>query len=89
MKYLFLIIGLWLMFDTSVQAQDVPKEFAYQAVLRDAQNNPMSGREIAVRVEILQGGPGSDVVYLEDHSTTTTNLGLFTFEGGPRNANVW
>ena len=82
MKYLFLIIGLWLMFDTSIQAQDVPKEFAYQAVLRDAQNNPMSGREIAVRVEILQGGPGSDVVYLEDHSTTTTNLGLFTLKVG-------
>lgn len=60
----------------------VPQKMSYQAVIRDAQNDLITSRDISVEISLLQGSPTGSVVYFETHSTTTNPNGLFSLEIG-------
>jgi hypothetical protein len=49
--------------------------FNYQAVLRDAQGQPLANQDITLRIG-LTDGMGGDLLYQESHDITTNDLGL-------------
>jgi hypothetical protein len=56
--------------------------FKYQAIARDASNNPIVNKIIAVRISILQGNTTGPVAYSETQNPTTNAFGLFNLEIG-------
>jgi hypothetical protein len=79
MRYLlilFAVIG-----SLHLRAQ-VPQAIDFQGIARDASGNVLSGQSLTVRISILSGAPNGPVVYQEDHSVTTSPLGLFTLTVG-------
>ncbi|KAA9332026.1 hypothetical protein F0P96_11070 [Hymenobacter busanensis] len=66
-----------------------PKQFGYQAVVRNNRNGInvlAANQQVSLRVSILRGSPTGTAVYVEDHSPTTNANGLFTVQigGGTR-----
>ena len=82
MKKLFSIIALMLL-TIGVKAQ-VPQGFSYQAVVRNADNAPVSNSQIQVLISISQGATAEAAIpiYTESHSATTNANGLFTIAIG-------
>ena len=76
-------ILLLLLFITSlgVYAQ-APPGIPYQAIARNANGNALVNQSIKVRFSILTGSINGTTVYIETHTTNTTNLGLFTLTVG-------
>jgi len=65
----------------SLYAQ-VPLSFNYQAVARYDYGGLISNELIGVRIGILYGTPSDSTVYLETHSTSTNQYGLFSLNIG-------
>lgn len=59
-----------------------PNAFKYQAIIRDNSGNIISEQSVGIKVEIIKGATGGDVVYTETHSETTTQFGLINLEIG-------
>ena len=59
-----------------------PESFNYQAVVRDASNNPITDKAVSFRISILKGGVSGSEEYVETHSTSTNSLGLVTLAIG-------
>jgi hypothetical protein len=61
-----------------------PQSISYQAILRDNVGVLIeNANDVGVHVSIIQGSLlENNVVYVEDHSTTTNANGLFTIEIG-------
>ena len=59
-----------------------PEAINYQAVARNLSGVPLVNQGISVRYEIRQGSSTGTAVYVEDHSLTTNQFGLFTAEIG-------
>ena len=74
-KILYLIIILVVSSIHLTYGQDGNPYFNYQAVIRDANNDPMRNHDVAIRTSIVQGRAG-DVEYTETHMATTSQLGL-------------
>jgi hypothetical protein len=87
MKQLFTFGFCFLSFFASAQS---PQTISYQAILRDNVNALVqNANDVTVRVSIIQGPLlDNNVVYLENHSTTTNANGLFTIEIGNGSAAV-
>lgn len=79
-KINFLVLAMFLSI-TSAIAQ-IPSQFKYQAVLRDANGNIMSNEDIDLSISILQGSASGTSVFTETHSTTTTAQGLINLNVG-------
>ena len=78
-KHFFsLLAALWFIFD--LQAQ-LPAAFNFQAVARDAQNQPIANKALTVRASILN--TSGTAVYVETHNNIGTGTtGIFTFAIG-------
>lgn len=65
------------------------QNFNYQAVVRDASNNPVTSQSMTVLVRIIAGGPSGSVLYNEVHTVTSNAQGVITFPvgGGTSGAN--
>ena len=65
------------------------QNFNYQAVVRDASNNPVVNQSIGVLVRIIEGSPTGSVVYNEVHTVTSNAQGVITLlvGGGTSGAN--
>ncbi len=74
MKRARIIIVLMLLFISS--SAQVPESFNYQAVVRDASNNPITDQAVSFRISILKGGVSASDEYVKTHSTSTNSLGL-------------
>lgn len=62
----------------------VPNQFNYQAVARNATGQNIPNASIRLRITILDGGVNGASVYSEERQTITNQLGLFTAAiGGP------
>jgi hypothetical protein len=59
-----------------------PKQFSYQAVIRNSGNLVVQNKLVGLRLSILQGTATGTVVYSEVHNPTTNINGLFTLEVG-------
>ncbi|MFO7754643.1 MAG: tail fiber domain-containing protein [Bacteroidales bacterium] len=53
-----------------------PKLVSYQAIVRDASNNPKVNTEVSLIMTINQGSQGGTQVYSETHTVTTNDYGL-------------
>jgi hypothetical protein len=59
----------------------VPKQMNYQAVARDIAGTIIANQNISIRTTI-ENGSGGPAVYVETHSPTTNQFGLFTIAIG-------
>lgn len=81
---LFSAITTILLFATIGYAQS-PQLTNYQGAARDGSGNTLVNQSISVRFRIRQTTASGTVVYNENHSTTTSNLGLFNLQLGGGN----
>lgn len=81
MKYLLTFCAVvFLGFSSFAQA---PARFNYQAVLYDSNGGSLLFyQKVVMRISILQGSASGPAVYVEEHTTTTTNVGLITIDIG-------
>ena len=77
----FILLFILSVITITVKAQS-PQAINYQAVARDNSGNPLTNRNIGVRVGILSGSSTGTSVYSETHSVTTNQFGLFNIEIG-------
>lgn len=63
-----------------------PQGFTYQAAVRDAQGHAVAGRQVTVRIALVQGTALGTESYAEMHQPTTDAAGLFTITVGQGNA---
>lgn len=73
-----------MLFTTTAIAQP-PQKFNYQGVARMANGAPISGQAIGMRISILDGSASGTPVYVETHSTTTNQFGLYNVAIGGGN----
>jgi hypothetical protein len=84
MKKIISLIGVTLFFGSLVVIAQVPNQFNYQAVARNALGQAIPNANIKTKFTILDGGATGVNVYSEIRSLTTNQLGLFTAAiGGP------
>jgi hypothetical protein len=74
--FMLLIIAL-----VNTMAQS-PKQFKYQAVLRDASGNIISNQQKTVIINILQGSSTGSAVFTETHNVTTNSQGIINLNIG-------
>ena len=79
MKYLFFIL---LICCSSNVFSQVPQKMSYQAVIRDAQNNLLSLKDISMRISIVKGDLEPFAVYIETQNGKTNLNGLVSFQIG-------
>jgi uncharacterized protein (TIGR02145 family) len=72
---------LILLMSSSFLYAQIPQQFSYQAVVRDANGNLANNREIQIRISILNGENRQNV-YMETHSVETNTNGLFSVKIG-------
>lgn len=72
-----IIIGLSIY----VNAQ-APEKMSYQAVIRDSEDQIVTGQSIGMQISILQGSVTGDAVYVETQSPTTNVNGIISIEIG-------
>lgn len=58
------------------------QSFNYQAVIRDATNNPIINQSIGVQLSILEGSPTGTNVYTETHTVTSNDYGVIALSVG-------
>jgi len=63
-------------------AAQIPRNFNYQAILRDADKELMTNQEVNLRISLLQGSETGTSVYTENHSVTTNDYGLVNLKIG-------
>jgi len=79
MRNLYSIILMLLSFQLVAQ---VPQKMSYQAVIRTANNNLLSLKNISMRISILKGELTSSPVYIETHNGKTNLNGLVSIQIG-------
>ena len=85
----FFLPFLGMLFLCATLMAQTPSAFKYQAVARDASGSVMADQPMSVRMTVLKG---AQVEYMEVHSVTTNDLGLFTVEvgrGSPESGNFF
>ena len=76
-----LMLSLFFFLTTIVSSQS-PDLINYQAVLRDAGGQVLSNTSTSIKVQIREATSSGNVVYNEEHSVTTSNLGMVNFAIG-------
>jgi hypothetical protein len=79
MKYFIYIALLINAITTNAQ---VPQKMSYQAVIRDANNNLLSLKNISMRISIMKGETDPLPVYIETQIGVTNLNGLISFQMG-------
>ncbi|MGF1639243.1 MAG: hypothetical protein ACFCUU_19355 [Cyclobacteriaceae bacterium] len=80
-KQIWIYTSVYLCLATSSWAQS-PNTISYQAVIRDADNALVAGRNIAMQISILQGDTNGTAIYVETHNAPSNNQGLVTIAIG-------
>jgi uncharacterized protein (TIGR02145 family) len=61
----------------TIHAQ-VPEQMSYQAIVRNAEGEPVTNTQIGIEINIYQGAATGTLVYTEIQTPTTNTNGLFT-----------
>jgi hypothetical protein len=80
MKRHFLLLLFFTVLSAAGFAQQAPQAFKYQAVARDAANQPYMNTNIRLRIGVLPSG--GTPLYVETHNITTSDLGVFSLNVG-------
>jgi len=83
-KLLSIQITFFLFVSLFLNAQ-VPQKMSYQAVVRNAANNPVVNTLVGMRISILQNSASGSAVYVETQTPTTNVNGLISIEIGGGN----
>jgi uncharacterized protein (TIGR02145 family) len=83
MKRIFTVVSAVIM--TAVLFGQVPSNFKYQAVLRDASGNVRVNSNVSIDVAILQGSAIGTQIFIETHVVNTNEFGLVNMEIGSKN----
>lgn len=59
-----------------------PQAISYQAVVRDAQGNPLTGEEVTIRLLLVSDSEASSVYYSESHTVNTGPMGVINLNIG-------
>jgi len=78
MKKLYIL----LLFVTAGLMAQVPQGFSYQAIALNATGEPIVSATVKIRVSILEESAIGMASYVETHTPTTNNVGLFTLTIG-------
>lgn len=71
-----------LLWQNQFTAAQVPQKFSYQAVARDGSGNALPSKTIGIRISVLDGSATGVANYMEAHTVTTNQFGLFTLQIG-------
>lgn len=81
-NFYLMCVTLAMLLSSRVQAQ-APQKFNYQAVARNASGVVIVNQTIGVEFGIINiDGANTNMVYVEQNTASTNNLGLFTLEVG-------
>ena len=59
-----------------------PNTFSYQTVVRDNNWQIIQNQNIGIQVDIIEDLPNGSIVYSEEHTATTNNIGLINLAVG-------
>ena len=78
------IIALCIFFGTAFMAfgQVAPSSINYQSILRNSNGSALPNQNVSVRFSVLQGSTLGTYVFQEEHSVTTTDIGLINLKIG-------
>ena len=78
------IIALCIFFGTTFMAfgQVAPSSINYQSILRNSNGSAVPNQNISVRFSVLQGSTLGTYVFQEEHTVTTTDIGLINLKIG-------
>ena len=76
--YLFFVVILV----TNIVSAQAPKKMSYQAVVRNEANALVINQQVGLQISLLQGSVSGDVVFVEIHTPSTNENGLFSIEIG-------
>lgn len=82
MRRIYNFIAALLLLSTGSFAQTIPEKMSYQAVVRDADGQLVSGTEMGMQISILQNTTTGTPVYVEIHTPTSNENGLVSIEIG-------
>ena len=72
---------LFFLFSFNVFAQ-APDLINYQAVLRDVGGQILNNTSTSIKIQLREASNSGNVVYAEEHSVTTSDLGMVNFAIG-------
>ena len=72
------VIAIFIFICSSLQVfAQSPSSMNYQAVARDGNDDLVVNQSISVRISIIQGSVFGASIYVETHTPTTNDNGLF------------
>ncbi len=72
---------MMLLLSSALYAQ-VPQQFNYQGIARDAKGNPISKQRLSVKLSVLPTADAGQAEYEEVQSVTTNDFGLYSLQIG-------
>ena len=86
-RLLFIVVCFLFIIPISILSQSQSQSqsqyaFNYQGLARDAQGDPISNRNISVRISILKGLDSGEMMFQEVHHINTSDRGLFNLAVG-------
>ncbi|MEI6754789.1 MAG: DUF1566 domain-containing protein [Paludibacter sp.] len=71
-----------IILSTSLLLSQVPQKISYQAVVRNASNNPITNTTVGMKISILLGSVSGTPIYVETQTPTSNQNGLISLEIG-------
>ncbi len=78
MRTIFLICLAFLVTLNHLAFSQSPQGINYQGVARSTEGQPLTSKEISIRISILEGSANGSIEYDEIHEVRTNSFGLFT-----------
>ncbi len=79
---IFLIIFLFIDYQSVAQSQGAPESMNYQAVIRDGSGSIVASQSVGIRIDVLQGSATGTSVYKETFTTNTNAYGSIAIQIG-------
>jgi hypothetical protein len=81
MKKFLIIISIFLLL-AQIGISQIPGSFNYQAVVRDNSGELIVNQSVDIRISIIDNLPTESPSYIETHTKTTNNNGVFSLQVG-------
>lgn len=76
------LLGVAMLLSSLFSYAQSPQAMNFQAVARNTGGNPLSDKEVGIKIEIVQGSASGTTVYGETHQATTTKNGVVNLQIG-------
>ncbi len=82
MRINFTLFLLLVLISPANLVAQIPEKISFQAVVRNAEEDPVREQTVSIRISILQGSADGDIVWSETLSVATDAHGVVAFEFG-------